>query len=499
MRLTAKLTAALLVAICAVAVVYGDMEVRRQTAEFEAQLEESQRTVGRLFRPMLARTWRNEGELSALYLIQYTRQNLREQSVESKFDLRWVWLDDAASPAQLPLVALPALAAVATDQELTVTARGPAGNTRLVSYVPLPIAPDQERRGALEISSSLQPVRDFTAASRNRLLTTLAVAIAALAGLSALIGMWLVGRPVRRLAAVAQQIGAGDLSARPGLRQRDELGYLAREMTRMANQLTAAHARVAKETQAKLQAVEHMRHADRLATVGKLASGVAHELGTPLAVVSGRAQLLAEGKVSSTEVVPFAASIKKQADRMAAIIRQLMDFARHAGGDRSPLDLTTLARETANMLQSLGKEAGVQIEVEAREDGVIAPVDASHFQQVLSNLVVNAIHAMPGGGTVTLSVSRERVAPPGETDAHQRDYACVRVIDTGVGIAEEIGEHIFEPFFTTKEPGQGSGLGLAVSHGIIADHDGWIEASSKPGKGTCFSVYVPCELDEPGD
>ncbi|HUH02748.1 MAG TPA: ATP-binding protein [Kofleriaceae bacterium] len=495
MRLTAKLTAALLVAICAVALVYGDIEVRRQTAAFEAQLEESQRTVGRLFRPMLARTWRNEGELSALYLVQFTRQMLREESVESKFDLRWVWLDDAASARRLPLVALPALAAVATNQELTVTTRAPDGSARLVSYVPLPVTPADGRRGALEISSSLQPVRAYTAASRARLLATLAVGIAVLAGLSALIGMWLVGRPVRRLAEVARQIGAGDLSARPGVRQRDELGYLAREMTRMANQLTAANTRVAKETRAKLQAIEHMRHADRLATIGKLASGVAHELGTPLAVVSGRAQLLAEGKVSTTEVIPFAASIKKQADRMAAIIRQLMDFARHAGGERSPLDLTKLVRDAANMLRTLAKESRVDIDVEAHGRPVIAPVDASQFQQVLSNLVVNAIHAMPDGGTITMSISRERAMPPGESD--QRWYACVRVRDDGVGIPAEIGEHIFEPFFTTKEPGEGSGLGLAVSHGIIADHDGWIEATSKPGQGTCFSVYVPTEIDQP--
>jgi signal transduction histidine kinase len=305
-------------------------------------------------------------------------------------------------------------------------------------------------------------------------------------------GRRLVGRPVEQLVHLAGRIGEGDLTARVPLRREhgDELTTLAVAMNRMGEQLEETRARLASETAARLRTVEHLRHADRLTTVGKLASGVAHELGTPLNVVMGRAKMVSSGEAEGDEVNECARIIFQQAQHMTGIIRQLLDFARRRTPSRAPEDLSLLAERTLSLLKPMATKRGVTLSQEVPA-GFTVEVDAGQMQQVLTNLVMNGLHAMGRPGTLRVRVQVLRATPPADVGGAEQEWVRLDVEDEGSGIPPDVLPHVFEPFFTTKDVGEGTGLGLSVSYGMVRDHGGWIDVKSEPGRGSCFSIYLP--------
>jgi signal transduction histidine kinase len=267
----------------------------------------------------------------------------------------------------------------------------------------------------------------------------------------------------------------------------DEFAEVAREMNAMCGKLTEAQSRIQEEAGARIAALEQLRHADRLMTVGKLASGIAHELGTPLNVVSIRASMIASGDTSPEETTEYAQIIADASKRMARIIRQLLAFARRSPADKSLQDVRLLARDTLELLRPLAEKSDIRLELRCDEEDTEAKVDGGELQQALTNLVVNAIHAMPDGGRIEVTIDRDRlISAQGE-----RPSLRVRVRDEGLGIPAEDLPHVFEPFFTTKDVGEGTGLGLSVTHGIIEDHGGRIGVESAPGIGTSFTIHLP--------
>jgi signal transduction histidine kinase len=226
--------------------------------------------------------------------------------------------------------------------------------------------------------------------------------------------------------------------------------------------------------------------------VGKLASGIAHELGTPLNIVLARAEMIAAGETSQDETITYAGIIVDAASRMTRIIRQLLEFARRKGPQKAAQSIAPIVGRTLELLRPLGAKKHVAL---CLENGETRPVeiDANQFEQVVTNLVVNAIQAMDHEGDVTVCISEERVSPPADIESNAKEFACVRVTDQGAGIDAEHVPHIFEPFFTTKDVGEGTGLGLSVAYGIVLDHGGWIAVKSEVGKGTEFFVYLPHE------
>jgi signal transduction histidine kinase len=235
--------------------------------------------------------------------------------------------------------------------------------------------------------------------------------------------------------------------------------------------------RLATEAALRKEALTQLRHADRLTTVGRLAAGLAHELGTPLNVVMGKASLISSGRMIGDDAKKSAVVIEQQADRMTAIIRHLLDFARRGGTSRKRTSLRSLAEETTELLRPLASRTKVTFVCEG--DAAPASVNRGEMQQVLSNLLTNAIHAMPRGGTVRV------------TTAVEGDKSVLRVVDRGDGIPLAVLPRIFDPFFTTKDVGQGTGLGLSVVHGIVDDHGGTIEVDSEVGRGTTFTICFP--------
>lgn len=254
--------------------------------------------------------------------------------------------------------------------------------------------------------------------------------------------------------------------------------------------LRALRARIDLEVHGRESAIEQLRHAERLTTVGMLASGIAHELGTPLNVIAGRASLIASERVAGAEARSSASIIVEQAGRMTAIIRGLLDFARRGGTRRTPVDVDRLARETVALLQPLASRRGCKVQVAAGPP-VVASINGAEIQQVLTNLLMNAVQAMGEGGSVEVSIDVGPVAERPQNAEPSRSYVAIHVRDHGVGIPAEVLSHVFDPFFTTKDVGEGTGLGLSVAFGIVRDHGGWIAATSRVGEGSEFVVYLP--------
>ena len=251
--------------------------------------------------------------------------------------------------------------------------------------------------------------------------------------------------------------------------------------------VTLLHAYVVRERNRLDLAVSQLRHAERLNVIGTLAAGVAHEIGTPLDVITLSAQRLADRQLAPTRVDELIGKIVGQSAKIGAIVRHLLEFGRRASTERTEIGLGDLARRTVELVASAANRYRCAIEV---ADGTPARVsaNASELEQVVSNLLLNAMQAMPQGGTVrvTTGTVMRRVA-----DGADRPFASLTVADEGTGIEAADLPHIFDPFFTTKPSGEGTGLGLSVSYGIVTDLGGAIEVQSQRGRGTTFTVLLP--------
>ncbi|WP_437936641.1 sensor histidine kinase [Sorangium sp. So ce341] len=483
MKLARKLTLALVFGVFLVLALSAYVQIRKEARIFENDVQRDHHTMGRVLAAAVSEVWRSEGQARALRLVDDA--NERERQV----DIRWVWLDEQASEAYRPGLAPELLVPASMGQ--TVVHRIPRKDADvLITCMPVPVPGD--RVGALLLSESLAGARR-TIRSMILSTTVTTAALALVCGLlTTSLGVGLVGRPMRTLIDQARRIGAGDLSRRLSLHQKDEIGELGREMNAMCDRLAAANQKLESEAAARLAALQQLRHAERLATVGKLASGIAHELGAPLQVVAGRARMLVDGDVSGDEVPTNGQIILEQAQRMTQIIRQLLDFARRRSAEKQETPLGSVLRSTFTMLRPLAEKQGVTIAQEGDTSAMIVHADADQLQQALTNVVVNAIQAMPSGGTLTVGVRAERASPPADQGGGaEGDYVALSVRDQGGGMPADILEHIFEPFFTTKPVGEGTGLGLSVTYGIIKEHGGWIQADSRVDSGSCFTMFLP--------
>lgn len=312
-------------------------------------------------------------------------------------------------------------------------------------------------------------------------LTALALVTVATVVMLAL-GARLIGRPMERLVLQARRVGAGDYTPALLPRQRDEIGVLSAEMNQMCERIRASDDRARDEADRRAEAIEQLRRADRLGTVGQLAAGVAHELGTPLNIAQGRAQLIAEDGAATPTIAKNARIIVDQVVRMSGIIRQLLGFTRRDGPDVAECDLRVVARTAVDLLRSMARKEGVTLGVEVPPEPVLVRADPALLGQVAVNLVVNAVQACHhGAGHVRVVVPSPGVDETG----------VLSVLDDGTGVAPDDVPHLFEPFFTTKEVGRGTGLGLWVSYGIVKEYGGAIDVESMPGAGSSFSVVLP--------
>ncbi len=470
MKLARKLTLAILSVMVAVLVANALERIVRDKQVLREDIRRDHRTLGRALRAIVPDVWREDGPGRALSLIEATNQQ------ESAIYLRWVWPDESGENA--PHVAFGGSEALKHSRHAEVVAE--RGNVSwLYTYVPIRL--HDGRVGAVELRESLAFESEQMRGTIVRtLLSTLLIAL--LAGvLTSWLGVSFVGRPIALIMEKARRVGEGDLSGPLQFSQRDELQDLAQEMNAMCERLET-------ESEARKLALEQLRHAERLNTVGRLAAGLAHELGTPLNVISIEAKRIAVGRAQGAEAEEAGRGIAAQAQRMTQIISQLLEFARRRSPKPMALELGDVAHTAVGLLHRLAERHVVTLEHRVLEKASVS-ADPSQLQQVLTNLVVNAIHASSEGSKISIETGVEAV-PPSAGNPQARS-AFIRVIDHGTGMTPEVRSRIFEPFFTTKDVGQGTGLGLSVAHGIIEEHAGTIEVESQPGVGSVFTVRLP--------
>ena len=281
-------------------------------------------------------------------------------------------------------------------------------------------------------------------------------------------GRALVG-PIRKFQAYTRRIAAGDFSLIPPTRlYRDEFSDLALAVNRMLAELQSHQERCVK--------------AGKLAAVGTITSGIAHELNNPLNNISMTTEALMEDwqEISDEEKWRLLQDVFFETERASEIVKSLLDFTRTQRLELVPVEIAEVVQRTIRLAQNEMTLANVTFACDLPPDlpKVLGAFD--QLRQVLLNLFLNAIQAMPQGGRLTVTAS---TAEPGRV--------CVEVKDTGTGIPSDVLPHIFDPFFTTKEPGQGTGLGLSVTASIVKKHGGEIHVTSEPGRGTTFHVCLP--------
>ncbi|HRY84372.1 MAG TPA: ATP-binding protein [Candidatus Cloacimonadota bacterium] len=235
------------------------------------------------------------------------------------------------------------------------------------------------------------------------------------------------------------------------------------------------------ETNSRLQ--EQLRHADRLATIGQLAAGIAHEINEPLATILGYAQLIAEEEELPDQVAKDVKKITSATLHAREVIKKLMLFSRQVPPNKVALDLNKILSEGFYFLESRCERQGIRVVRQLEPDLPPITADPSQIHQIMVNLAVNAMQAMPEGGVITLSTRKVN------------DHIEMGISDTGIGMNKEVLSKIFIPFFTTKDIDQGTGLGLSVVHGIVTSHNGRIEVQSEPGKGTSFLIFFEVDND----
>lgn len=478
--LTLKVAGVLTLALTGVLVTFAYMNVQRERALFEEMKELNGRIVGEAMAERLAARW-DEHEVQAGDVLHEDFEQLGEHTT-----VEWLPFRRDSPGERDPAFTADQLGPLERGQSVNLLRRQ-AGEELMHTYVPVP----PPGNGLVVVEQSFTDRDFYVQAGLLKFFVLLVLIIVINAALALAISSWLVGRPVQRLIAKAARVAHGDFESPSGVRTKDELGSLAIALDDMSANLLEARTGLQREEAARRQAEVELQHAARLATIGKLAAGVAHELGTPLNVISVRARRIARQREQDPDVQSTTAIIRAQVDRMTAIIRGLLNFARRRKMNVTAVDLDNLIRSTAvNLAPTLGANVRIDAKSDRGFDWRIN-ADGKQIQQVLDNLVINAGQAMPDGGVVTLSLEHRKARSRTADSDQEGEYVCVVVEDHGVGISSDDLPRVFEPFFTTKDVGQGTGLGLAVSHGIVEQHGGWIDVTSELGRGSRFMVFLP--------
>jgi PAS domain S-box-containing protein len=259
-----------------------------------------------------------------------------------------------------------------------------------------------------------------------------------------------------------------------------------------------AHIIVVREVTRELETRRLLEQQDRLASVGQLAAGMAHDLNNMLQTITGFAELIQAHPESPEEVVERAVGISRQSQRGAQLIGQILDFSRTSISERTPMDLGSLLHDTLKMLRRILPET-IQVAVEIEDGDFRVCGDPAQLQQVITNIAVNARDAMPEGGELRVQLRTATLTADGPRPFQQMEpgeWTVLELTDTGTGIPDELMAAIFDPFFTTKEPGEGTGLGLAQVYGIVKQHGGFVDVVSEEGRGSSFLVYLKPETAE---
>lgn len=371
---------------------------------------------------------------------------------------------------------------------------------------------EQQILGVLDTDLSLQTADVQLAESSRRMIAYTACAVLLIGPLSWFFVWRIVGVPVTALRRGTERLAAGDLGYQIDVQSKDEIGELADSFNGMSRQLQAEHneneawthtleQRVEQKTRELKRAHEHALHTEKMASVGKMAAVLAHEINNPLSGILTYAKLLRKwidreeldrqkssgeaGVRRYQEICDSLDLIASESRRCGDLVRNLLTFSRATPMNLQATDVNQVIDRSVRLMQHQLDLAGIQVQPQLDPALPHVLCDAAQIEQVLLALVVNAMDALPQGGNLWI------------TSSASREDSCIRIVvrDDGTGIAPEILPHLFEPFLTTKETGRGVGLGLAISHSILERHNGSIEVQSEIGRGTTFTITLPWDAE----
>ncbi|MEX2281219.1 MAG: ATP-binding protein [Gemmatimonadota bacterium] len=351
---------------------------------------------------------------------------------------------------------------------------------------------DRRVVGGLEVVQPLGPIFAEVGNTRLRFLMATVILLAGVAGVVVLLVARVIAQPLHQLVAGARAFGRGQLTYRIEETGAAELAELSTEFNRMAENLETARSRLLRETEERVQLERRLRSAEKLAALGSLSAGLAHEIAAPLNVVAGRAEMLRRGSKPLEAHDRDLRIIIDQIGRITVIVRNLLDFARRREPHFQSVEVATLVGGAVELLDGELDRAGIQLDLECEADLVVRG-DPQLLHQVLVNLLMNAIQSLEAverNGRITVRAFRDR------------DMIAVEVEDNGIGVSDQNLSSLFEPFFTTKPPGSGTGLGLAVVKSIVEEHSGMVNAMHGNGPdgrtGALFRVRLPEALGSDG-
>ncbi len=480
MSINTKLVLLLTLAVGAVMLVASFLALRQREAALEAALGDELQAHAVTLQIALEENYKNDRAAEAQILIDRLRENSRVYGV-LLFDERGNLQSFSQKETMENFRQPPELKQVLQTGEAIEFVRS-IENRKFLSII-LPLRLAEGKRGAVEIVKPLAVIEtDIARARIDRFSTTLLL----LATIFLVVYVVLrrnLSRPISALLVGARTLGEGNLSHRVRVPATgDELAQLASEFNRMADNLAGQRRASLIEAENRLNLEKQLRHSERLASVGRLAAGIAHELGAPLNVIDARAEQLIENANAPREKqIKNLTIIRTQSARITHIVRQLLNLARPYNLRFEAIDLNDLVKSA---LENFEANEDLKIEFAAKDDLTISG-DRDFLRQVFVNIFHNAAQAMNGHGTIRIEIK--------EIEREGVNFAAVRISDTGKGIAAENLERIFDPFYTTKDIGQGTGLGLAVSRRIVEEHSGAIEADNNADGGAKFTVYLSIE------
>lgn len=304
--------------------------------------------------------------------------------------------------------------------------------------------------------------------------------------------------PVSTISNAMKKVAEGDLAQTITMASSDEMGLLSQTFNLMTQDLKTAREKMENWTQSLESEVEKktselkksrdkLVQAEKLAALGRLTSDVAHEIRNPLTAIGGFARRLFK-IVNGTREKEYTDVIVTEVDKLEKILRNVLTFSRNSRFHLERADIADVVNDVLKLYRELCAEQSIIVEVETGEGLPAVLIDKDQVGQALSNLITNAIDAMPSGGTLKIKAGRE--------DLHAVTFIYLKVYDTGQGIPSDKLQQIFEPFFTTKDIGHGTGLGLSISRKIVEEHGGFISAESVPGKGSAFGLYFAYQGEE---
>jgi signal transduction histidine kinase len=490
MKVATRITVATAVVVMLASAIYAVFDLRGRSAERRNSLEREARAV--------ASTLRQTFEANASALRAPSDAQLDSISARTGGWRVTVLPGPNASPAQLQL-----LHAMTEVPNLCTTSPGVCANVRdsgATFFYALPLRaagqPGNDTppivTGMLEISRPADVI-SVTAGDLFEALALVSLIVLVTTMVVGLLAGRLVSRPITKLLSGIDDVAKGDLSHVILSERDDEIGQIATRFNDMTFSLRESRGETQRQNEAKLALEQRLGQTEKLATIGQLAAEIAHEVGTPLNVIAGRARSIQKKSRDHEAVEKNAEIVAEQTARITRIIQRLLDFTRRKVGaaGKAEVNVNELSLMTMELLSAQFSSAKVKTRLDRAEGLPRVAGDQDRLQQVMINLLLNAAQAMPDGGALGVETALVRRTRPGLEDGPEQSFVSFAVRDTGVGVPDDIRDKIFDPFYTTKEGSGGTGLGLAVCSGIVKEHDGWIDIESNKGGGTIFRVYLP--------